>query len=1158
MVMHGFKSFAKYTEIDFNSDFNCVLGPNGSGKSNVLDALCFVLGKSSAKSMRAEKSSNLIYNGGKSKKPAKQGMVSIFFDNKNKVFPTEDNEVKITRVVRQNGQSIYKINDETRTRQEILDLLNMGRIDPDGYNIILQGDIVKFVEMPPVERRMLIEDISGISVYEEKKNKALSNLEKVDTRLKEAGIILTERNTYLKELKKDRDQALKFKEMNDNIRANKASLLKIQIDKKEKESNELKLKRTSGEEELAKIQGKIDGLKKSNDEKRQAIEDITKEIEEKGEVEQVNLNREIESMKIELTKNRSRVDVCKTEVEKINKRVGDLASSLKGTKDKIDSLEEEKQKLEEERAKNDNEKKGLLKKVTDFKDKNNLDNIGNIEKDIEEIDQKADELQKKIHILRENQHGLIRKNDIIQHEINTIDEKVKKVEEIERENKDQLDNLKEMRAEFKRSTLELNKLLDEDSTLSARVGGSRDKLTKTNEELAKLRAKELTIVESRAGDIATKKILERKGNGVYGTVAELGEVNSKYALALEIAAGPRLKSIVVEDDRVASECIRYLKQNRLGVATFLPLNKVKHNKIDPEVTRLAKSKGSHGLAMDLVEFDNKFKKVFQYVFANTLVVDNIDVARRLGIGNAKMATLDGDITTFSGVMRGGYRGRKKEGMGFKEKDVMSNINKYEQMVAELENNIYVMEKRRKTNEEKITALREKKAQLEGEIIKVEKSLHLEPTDLEASKIQKESKANELKSNEEEINKIQMNISEVNKELANIKIEKQKLRSKISELRDPALIAELTTFEEKIRNINEETVRIDSEIKNIMELIASIHAPEIAKTDSIIKQLEKEEKEFKEELGALLDSIKRKEEVLMKKEGDASVFYAKFKELFVKRTKVNEEIQKNDILINNKSDDARKVEIRNNTLSLKNAELASILAGLKQEFDQYEGVTLITNKTEDQIKYEIAKFEKLRNEIGAVNMRALEIYEEVEKEYQILLKKKETLGSERDDVMKLIQEIEGKKKGLFMKTFDVITKEFQNTFNQLTTKGSQAYLELENPENPFEAGVRVKVKISSQKFLDIRSLSGGEKTLTALAFIFSIQEHDPASFYILDEVDAALDKHNSERLANLVKKYSEKAQYIIISHNDGVISTSENLYGVSMNEHGVSKIISLKV
>jgi len=407
IVMNGFKSFAKHTEILFNNRYNCILGPNGSGKSNVLDALCFVLGKSSSKSLRAEKAANLIYNGGKLKKPAKQGEVSIFFDNSKKTFPTEDNEVKITRIVRHNGQSVYKINDETRTRQEILDLLSIAKINPDGYNIILQGDIAKFVEMHPDQRRDLIGEIAGISVYEEKKHKALLELQKVDERLKETEIVLTERNTFRKELKKDRDQALKYKDMGDKIKQNKASYLKLQIDKKEKEKNELQIKLDETNQELSKINEKIGNLNKLNQEKRIQIEQITKEIEQKGEVEQVKLNKDVEELKIDVTKKNSRIDTIKNELSKMNNRKNDLRNSISEIENKIKELKTDKENMQKDISSKSKERDFITKKINDFREKNKLDNIGDIEKQVGEIDNKSEELQKEVQTTREQQHNLI-------------------------------------------------------------------------------------------------------------------------------------------------------------------------------------------------------------------------------------------------------------------------------------------------------------------------------------------------------------------------------------------------------------------------------------------------------------------------------------------------------------------------------------------------------------------------------------------------------------------------------------------------------------------------------------------------------------------------------------------------------------------------------
>ena len=496
-------------------------------------------------------------------------------------------------------------------------------------------------------------------------------------------------------------------------------------------------------------------------------------------------------------------------------------------------------------------------------------------------------------------------------------------------------------------------------------------------------------------------------------------------------------------------------------------------------------------------------------------------------------------------------------MGFTEKEINQDIQKYENEVADLENTIQVLEKRRNENEEKITQLRQEKATLEGEILTTEKTLHLEPTDLEVSKAKKQELKSNSEKTENEINDIISKISEKNKELANNRIQKQELKNKISVLRDPALLAELAAFEEKRNQINEEITNLEGEIKNIGLQINTIYAKEREKIQQILKQQAKEEDEFKTEIDYIKKESKEKQEELKKKESVAKDFHSKFRALFEKRSKISEEITKNENIVSSKLDDSRKVEIKQNTLTLKHAEIAGELAGLLQEFQQYEGVPLLTNRTEEQLKYEISRFEKMKSEIGTVNMRALEIYDTVEKEYNILLEKKDTLAKEKEDVLKMMGEIEEKKTDLFIKNFEVINNNFKNIFSQLTTKG-EANLELENEKSPFEGGLGVKVRITGHKFLDIRSLSGGEKTLTALAFIFAIQEHEPASFYILDEVDAALDKRNSEKFSRLIAKYAEKAQYLLISHNDGVISEATNLYGVSMDEHGMSKVVSLKV
>ena len=401
LVLDGFKSFGKHTELLFGDDFNVILGPNGSGKSNVLDALCFVLGKSSSKQLRAEKSANLIYNGGKTKQPGKAAEVSIVFDNKDKIFPVEGDELKLSRIVRADGASKYKIDGKTRTRQEILELLGSAKINPDGYNIILQGDIVRLVEMSPLERREIIEEIAGIGVYEEKKRQSLNELQKVGEKLNEAEIILKERETYLKELKKDRDQALKYKELNDKIKQNKASYLKKQLNGKDVELKKFEDKSKGHKEKLTKLQEQVKKLREEIAEHKQISQDINSEIERQGEVEQIKIQKEVEQLRIQVATHKTRISACKTEIDRIGQRKEQLQKNLEEVTGKIKELNEQKGSLTAQLEAMEKTIGGLDAKIKAFKEKHNLADEADIDKQFEELDKKAEDKQRELQILRE-------------------------------------------------------------------------------------------------------------------------------------------------------------------------------------------------------------------------------------------------------------------------------------------------------------------------------------------------------------------------------------------------------------------------------------------------------------------------------------------------------------------------------------------------------------------------------------------------------------------------------------------------------------------------------------------------------------------------------------------------------------------------------------
>ena len=520
-----------------------------------------------------------------------------------------------------------------------------------------------------------------------------------------------------------------------------------------------------------------------------------------------------------------------------------------------------------------------------------------------------------------------------------------------------------------------------------------------------------------------------------------------------------------------------------------------------------------------------------------------------------MVTLEGDQAAGSGVMSGGSMRRGKTG-AFAEKDSMENLTKAEAAIGEQESIIAKLQRDRATGEEEITELRKLKGELEGEIVSLEKKLHLDSSDLDASTDLKKELKLELKEIDEKLRVMAKEIMTLNRELVRLKAEKQGLRTQMMQSNNPRVQAELASFEETKQQLREDMVRLESERKGLKEQATGLVGAEQEKILEIIKQHDKELSEFKKEVENLHGKIKIEKKDLAEKEKASKEFYAQYKELFAKREKLSNSVRESESKIDNIREKSRSSERELNMLSLKNAEVKAKLSVLEEELEQYNDVELCMNKSEKELYAEISKFEAMLNQMSAVNMKALEIYEKVEEEFNKLVEKKDSLLEEKTTILTLMNEIEVKKKEKFMGTFNEVNKHFKEIFTKLFKKGD-AFLHLENKDDPFADGMSIKVKITGKRHMDLKGLSGGEKTLTALAFIFAVQEHNPATFYILDEIDAALDKHNSDRLAKLIGMYSDRAQYIVISHNDAVISEADQLYGVSMSD-GVSKVTSLKI
>lgn len=1127
IIAKNFKSFAKTVEIPMDKGFNCIIGPNGSGKSNVADSMCFVLGKSSAKSMRADKSANLIYNGGKHGSPSKQAEVSVVFDNNDDKFPIKGSTLKITRTVKASGASNYFINDDKRTRQQVVDLLRHAGVDPDGHNVILQGDIVRFMELKSDERRELIEEISGISIYEDKKDKSMKELDKVQDKLNEANIILTERKTHLDNLKSERDSAIKYKQLEDDLKRDEATLINQQIKKKQEQLATVETKLTHSQTELDKSNQKVGQAKQEIDLKKEEIKAINEEINKSGKVKQSELLVKIQSLKDGLLKDNNRIENCHSEIKRIESRTGQLKTTIKEIRGQISSLEEKKVGLDQERKKIQAEVDKINSEVQEFREKNKGSlETGNSESEFESL-----------------QSEFMEKNNRYQQVKSLLEQATFKIDNLsENADPEGLDKLESIIEELETTKTALNSILEDDSKLSQTLSQHRSTIAELNEQQARLRVRDATIKEFSSANIALNQITNQAG--VFGTVSDLGEVDSKFSLALQVAASSRLNSVVVKDENVATRCINLLKQKKTGVLTFLPLNKIQSR--DDNMGGLTKQTGVFDLAVNLVKFDPKFSSIFSYVFGSTLVVKDLSTAKKLGVGKARMVTLEGDLVEQSGAMIGGFR-RVKQGSGFKEKEVASGLKDITGKLSELQKQFSLLEQRKIKNESEISSLREKKAGLESEHIILSSRYKNQESALQEISSLKEQK----KSLGEEAGILEDYIEELNVKLEELKIKREKQRN-----RAPNALQKLDEIQSKKAEVIDRLSNIQGEIRSIETQLQSVLLPEEQNSQKIITELTNELTSFNEERDGLIEKVGNNKKELAEAETVQRSISKEFEGHFKQRDKLNKEIQDTELNVIRFQERTIAIEERINGIVVDKARIDSEIEGQKVAFEEYKEVKLKKGLSNEVLRGNISDAQRELQKMGNVNLKALEAYENIHEEYAELVEKSDQLKIEKEDVLGLISEIDGKKTSTFMKTYKEIASRFKTIYSELSTK-SQATFQLEDEEKPLEAGIDITVKLAGSKILDVRSLSGGEKTMAALAFIFAIQEFAPASFYLLDEVDAALDKKNSELLSKLIAKYSDKAQYIVISHNDYIIGQAKNIYGVSMQD-GISKVVSLKV
>jgi len=954
LVMHGFKSFPRKTEIPFTPGINVILGPNGSGKSNVSDALCFVLGRLSIKSMRAAKAENLIFLGTKEASPAKEASVEIVFDNSGKIFSTVGDELTIKRIVRKTGQSIYKINDETKTRQEILSLLAQAGIDPNGFNIILQGEIQNFVRMQPEERRGIIEEVSGISIYESRKEKSLHELEKTEERLKEVSSILRERTAYLNNLEKERQQALRYKKLESDAAKFKASIINHDLSRKKKEAEKINSDIEDERKNVERLKKSINEIGALISSYKSKVDEINSKIQKSTGLEQEKLNQEIANLRAELAGMEVNLKNHDSRVLNISKQKQDVQESLKEVESSIKELKTEPV-TEEKKKRELAEKKKLFDRLEEQRKRFYM-----IKSELASV---KDRLQDKSSLLQ-NYNG---ESDFLLRQIESISLEISD----SKTNKSKLDKLNE---HFTQLKLSLNKQ------------------SKRRIELEKKILINNTEIENQ------KKIIEKISKLDICPVCK-SKVTPQHLEEIRIETLPKTESLKKEIDAYSAEMSVLLKS-----------------------------------------YDDSIKEAEQ----------------------------------------------TKEKISKTESDI---------------NKIYSIE--------------EKKFQIKNLYEKSERT----------------------------------------------KAEISLLAKKIESLEKSLL--ENSNVEEKYDTLGLEIQDISLRTRETVQSETGFKTREIERFRISLKQLSREEEDVKNEFLKIKKNFEEKQKILAEKKHQEEELSKKFQALISEREDFHKKIRECESEILSKQHGLRSTEEKMNEMKIEKARVDAEAENLATEMLSFPGIETISGNREMLVQ----RFTKTQEELsrtGTVNLRSLEVYDSIKKEYDLIKDKSDIILKEKENILKVITEIDIKKKKIFAQTLKKLNELFSRNFSELSTKG-HVFLQVETTSKESDekessdddSGVQIIVKTGHGKYFDVRSLSGGEQTLVALSLIFAIQEYRPYYFYILDEIDAALDKRNSERLAGLLNKYMQNGQYIIITHNDEVISKATNLYGVSMHE-GISKIITLKV
>jgi chromosome segregation protein len=1166
----GFKSFGQTAKIVLDKGFTAITGPNGSGKTNVVDAVLFALGELSTKRLRAENAAKLIFHGSEKAglERAKMAKVVIQFDNSDGRIPVDTTTVTISREVYRNGQSVYRLNGRRISRVHIMEILSMAGISSTSQNIILQGTITRLTDISPMERRKIIEDLVGIAQYDAEKAEAEEKLRAADISIRTAMGRIDEVQRRVEDLERERNELLRYNFLKNEIKKFEAIKLSHDIAQIQE-----KIKQDSTQAE--KIKSRLEKIRALRDQYRQRRREIegewrklSSEIVEEGGSQVFRVQMKIGELKSKLTELATKISSGKTSLEGLKKvrenslqQYQSIRAEIRENRLKIRRLRSEYERIMNQINSKQAEHDALAQEAAQL-----WESIGENSKRIREIELQLDRNYKRLAFLRSEhaksqtaikirERRLKDLNERKERFASTLGELGKSLAElikVQKEQKTQLKNFERM----------LERRIAQKEAIEREIAEA-GKIAESAREAVVEFATQRELAETVAAEEKALKSIEELGElgviqGVYGRLRNLIKIDKAYQQAIEVAAGGWLDALVVKDFDAAFTCTETLRRMKLGRIKIIPLEAVSTAK----PVKVPEGRNISGAAFSFIKCAKQYEPAVYFVFGDTLVVPEDKTAFELSSQGYRVVTVNGDLYEPGGALESGYY---RAPIDFSAiipseaaiKSLDEAVRALQQHLSRRGSDIATLEEEIDRTRVEIARLSEAITTLDREIARVKRSIKRTKSNVRRIEANIKRIEGEIEAEKAKIWTYRAERSTLQKEIRKLQTELASLRRKVDpaniqemEVKREKLAEEINTLRQKLGTVQTEISTLQSQFDNVLRVGYKNAKIQLAKVEQQLRKVESEVEEalqerekLKQELAELEKSrIELSKTVLSAKE-EAQKFSNQIDEIDKELRKIEAEYEETDRLLNQ-----YQLNIQTSMIQLEQWQ------NQLRQFG-YEKPLVVTAKEVEEATASLRMLQFELDRISGVNQLALSHYADQISRYKELSLRMNELEREKQAILKFMEEIESKKHKVFMEAFEKINQNLQKYFSKLTGGGA-ATLILENPEEPFSGGIDMIVQFPNKPSIVVSGASGGERSVAAVAFLFAIKDFTPASFYILDEIDAHLDAFHVSRLADVLLEESEKAQFIVITLKPEMVNKAQRVYGV-YERNGVSNIISAK-